>query len=1181
MRAQQGPALGLIGLAAALCLSACGGGGGGGGSEGPTNRAPFAQAGNDLTVKRNASVTLDGSGSSDPDGDALAYRWTQTAGTPVTLSSNTAGRPSFTAPGQSGTLSFSLVASDGKTESPADSVTVTVQNKAPTAISQGSMSAGPGSMATLDATGSFDPDGDPLTYAWTQLSGPAVTISTVGPGLGQFQVPSVPVVLVFALTVSDGEATSVTINITVNVIIVTGPNQAPVVNAGPDFDAPRRAPVTLFGTAFDPNFDSPLTYSWEQISGPAVTLSGADTPYLTFTAPDTPARLKFAFRASDGSLTSDPAEIEVNVRNFAPEVFSAVITPNAPRTLDTLSFDAQVHDADNDAVTTTYQWSRNGTVVGSQTTSTFPASLTTKNDVITAHVTVDDGFSQTTVDASTTILDSPAVLATTAPPPTELDYGDTANFSFTATDADGDAIPGFEVAFGPAGFAVSSQGVATWTAVGPLFESATDFVWGVRVTGDQSSLLSGSIKVTDAARLDPIRRTGVRIPVQHNGLTIADLDGDGDNEMLVGASTALYVLSKSGSGYQQSWVYPFEVGTSDYSNVISAVAAQDIDGDGAQEIFYSKGALLLRLDGVTRREVARTSRRCRDIELGDLDRNGSVELVCLAAASDYFFETDVRIVVLDPRTLQEIWSSPQLPLGGTLALGNVDADAALEIVTAGGFVFDGQSRQNQWSYSQAFGTAVDTGDVDGDGVEEIIGMGDWSSVRAFSAVAKSPLWEYVPTWTDLDALTVADANGDGRVEVIVGNGQWGNVMGIGYNSATHQGELLWEINSQEHGVTSIAVGDVDGSAGNEVVWGTGATSSGRDDFVVAGFTPSISVKWQASVEPEIDGPFMGGALARIGGGASRLMFIAPMTNSGYAGMRAIGLHPTTGELELSAEIGTNFARAGAMDVADYDNDGVDELFLSTAAYYDGYFAAYDFAADTLEWQSPQTQSESGIAVRHADVNDDGHADFIGLSSAGYVTIYDVHNQSLIWKSTQLGGAVALAVADLDDDGKSEIVVATMNRLIVYGKAALGSNYLERASIAFPSAMDLVVADLDGDHAAEIYVLSQNFSTNANLVVLDAQLQTLRTVPLNVTATALYVEESAFARKNLLLAVGGTVASNFAPEIWAIDPVQGVDVWRSPGIAGSVQRNSLYFVDVDGDGDREISFATTDGLYHTR
>src|SRR5690606_17562282 len=122
-------------------------------------------------------------------------------------------------------------------------------------------------------------------------------------------------------------------------------------------------------------------------------------------------------------------------------------------------------------------------------------------------------------------------------------------------------------------------------------------------------------------------------------------------------------------------------------------------------------------------------------------------------------------------------------------------------------------------------------DMNSDGIEEIIGMVDWSAVRAYSAVAQSPLWEYVPSWVDLDALVVADANGDGRVEAIAANGQSGVVMGIGYNTTTNQPELLWQVNTQESGVSSIAVGDVDGDGGAEVVWGTGAGSSGRDQIV--------------------------------------------------------------------------------------------------------------------------------------------------------------------------------------------------------------------------------------------------------------------------------------------------------------------------------------------------------------
>jgi hypothetical protein len=73
-------------------------------------------------------VTLDGSGSSDPDGDTITYKWTQTAGTTVTLSSSTVAKPTFTAPAAAGTLTFSLVVTDSKglASSPA-TTNVTVQ----------------------------------------------------------------------------------------------------------------------------------------------------------------------------------------------------------------------------------------------------------------------------------------------------------------------------------------------------------------------------------------------------------------------------------------------------------------------------------------------------------------------------------------------------------------------------------------------------------------------------------------------------------------------------------------------------------------------------------------------------------------------------------------------------------------------------------------------------------------------------------------------------------------------------------------------------------------------------------------------------------------------------------------------------------------------------------------------
>jgi hypothetical protein len=99
------------------------------------NQRPMANAGPDQVVNEGARVTLDGRGSSDPDGDPLRFRWRQTGGPAVTLMGADTAQPTFIAPLLRFTdppcvdLTFELIVNDGCEDSAPDTVTIRVQNQ--------------------------------------------------------------------------------------------------------------------------------------------------------------------------------------------------------------------------------------------------------------------------------------------------------------------------------------------------------------------------------------------------------------------------------------------------------------------------------------------------------------------------------------------------------------------------------------------------------------------------------------------------------------------------------------------------------------------------------------------------------------------------------------------------------------------------------------------------------------------------------------------------------------------------------------------------------------------------------------------------------------------------------------------------------------------------------------------
>lgn len=198
-----------------------------------SNTSPIANAGSDQTVSTGTTVTLNGSNSSDPDGDTLTYLWDITikpTGSIASVADATSANASFL-PDVDGTYTVQLLVNDGTVDSPADTlvVTATTANIAPLADAGMTQTVYKGAAVNLDGSGSSDGDGDSLTYSWTMISKPAgsstllANTTTVSPSF----VSDVDGVYDIELVVNDGTQNSLA-----DTVIVTAVNVGTVTSAG-------------------------------------------------------------------------------------------------------------------------------------------------------------------------------------------------------------------------------------------------------------------------------------------------------------------------------------------------------------------------------------------------------------------------------------------------------------------------------------------------------------------------------------------------------------------------------------------------------------------------------------------------------------------------------------------------------------------------------------------------------------------------------------------------------------------------------------------------------------------------------------------------------------------------------------------------------------------------------------
>jgi hypothetical protein len=139
------------------------------------NSPPTADAGPNQTVAITSLVVLNGSGSTDVDGNALTFAWSlmnRPAGSAATLSSPAALMPTFTAD-VAGDFVVQLIVNDGIVNSAPHTVTITTTNSVPSGDAGPDQRVAVGSVVSLNGGASSDPENAPLKFRWSLISQPA------------------------------------------------------------------------------------------------------------------------------------------------------------------------------------------------------------------------------------------------------------------------------------------------------------------------------------------------------------------------------------------------------------------------------------------------------------------------------------------------------------------------------------------------------------------------------------------------------------------------------------------------------------------------------------------------------------------------------------------------------------------------------------------------------------------------------------------------------------------------------------------------------------------------------------------------------------------------------------------------------------------------------------------------
>lgn len=831
-------------------------------------------------------------------------------------------------------------------------------------------------------------------------------------------------------------------------------------------------------------------------------------------------------------------------------------------TLDHIELDdVYSYDLDDDTLISSYQWFLNDVELPDQTNEYLPPQVAVYGDTVTVIVTVTDGIeTASTAPKSITLIDTPPALVSdnNIEP---IQYGTEYTGSAKFVDPDGQPVNTTLVS-GPDGLSYDpANGSFFWQAAPLMFHDTESYQ--VYLKSDQGDSAVIKLIVTNPDHKPWLARSGTSRPI---GITIGNFDNDSTIEMLSSDKLQRIFTTEFVNGeLKQDWLYPYP--TPDRRKIKQLLALEN------GKIVY-----------ITERSVTLIESRDKPpvivYESEDSIYAAALDDIDLDGKKDFILSIEGGVLFLDPDTWE--LSSEKILLPQTdanyyynVATGNLDEDPALEIVIGNGYVLDGATKEIQWTYISGFGV-FKIADLNADGRNEIIGKKYSTSLTGYDAIYKSEL--YSLDTNSVCSFQTGNADNDTQIELIVGpcSGEIVEIYDVDGGTAVLQQEISSRPQganplsnfSSEH--TSLTLADIDNDGIEELIFSA-------DEYTFIAAVPGLgdnSPQAPYSVnEPGVFGVPYAVGWASIDNHKSAGVIVFPDTESRGAFTedgQVIATLSDNGELSVGQASYSNWNDAYASALIDSNEDGVAEILVSVGDYYDGvlqHIRLDDFSL--INERKIEIADDEPMAIEVSAVKKYPDLAVLAFDNQ-YVELFDIVNQTVIWRSPELPGELLGATAYVKSD-ELKILIRTYTETSIWRPNE--DFYLREHTIT--SSCQNVVEFFDADEPLFGCISSDSIWSPRTLRVFNTRLEQQSEIEIDNIVNAV----AAMPGGSLLLGIDmddDSYSLSSSYKLMQIDPFTGNVVWESEPVLGEI--NELSVFDSQGAGLSRLLMSTNKAIY---